>query len=94
MDIRIDVGPLRIDSSGISKEAYQIGTIEYPATEDAKGFTGELLYIKPSLARSWKYSRRAIYSHTALGTPRFRTRPRQINGFLNRNSKAIVISDM
>ena len=65
VDIRIDVGPLRIDSSGISEEAYQIGTIEYPATEDAKGFTGELLYIKPSLARSWKYLPSDLLAYSA-----------------------------
>lgn len=53
VDITIDIRPLQTDATGMSETAYVAGTIEYPQTLDEPRCTGELLYLKPSLPRSW-----------------------------------------
>jgi len=65
VDIRIDLRELQVDEKGVSKEAYTIGTIEYPAVGGEKGFRGELVYMKPSLASSWEYLPTDILAYRA-----------------------------
>lgn len=65
VDIRIDLGALQVDAKGVSEEAFTIGTIEYPALGNEKGFRGELVYVKPSLPRSWEYLPTDILAYRA-----------------------------
>ncbi|MGY3149576.1 hypothetical protein ACVWYQ_006575 [Bradyrhizobium sp. USDA 3397] len=53
VDIEIDIRDLHIGSDGMSDKGYAFGKIRYPATRNSDPLTGELLYLKPSLPRSW-----------------------------------------
>ncbi|MHB8267240.1 patatin-like phospholipase family protein [Bradyrhizobium sp.] len=65
VDIRIDLTSLEIDSKGFSRDAFSIGTIDYPATQDGNGFKGELVYVKPSLPSSWEHLPTDILAYRA-----------------------------
>ena len=50
VDVKVNTEPLRIGATdGRSESGYAIGTVVYPATQEAEEFEGIFLYIKPSI---------------------------------------------
>jgi len=65
VDIEIDTHPLSIDLiDGRSKDAFSIGIINYPVTEDSPPFRA-LIYIKPSIPKGWEQLPVDILSYRA-----------------------------